>query len=222
MEYTVSEILSMLYKRMWIIMICVILWSFGTYGITKLFIDERYAASVSMYAAPINSGTDIYASLNMLNYAKQVVNTYIEILCTNAFLNSVAKESRLNYSVNELKKMITIKVVGNTEIFRVQVVTKDPKESLLLANTVARLAPRKILEIRNVDAVKIVDPAVIPEIPSSPNILLNTVAGFAVGLFSGILLAFISGIFDKRIKDEDDLLKRYSVPLLGVVPTIEG
>ncbi len=222
MEYTVSEILSMLTKRLWIIVICIILGTLGTFAVTKLLIDEKYTASVSMYAAPISNSTDIYASLNMLNYAKQAVNTYIEILRTNAFLNSVAKESRLDYSVTELKKMIAIKVVGNTEIFRVQVVTKDPKEALLLANTVAKLAPRRIIEIRNVDIVKIVDPAVMPKIPSSPNITLNILAGFALGLFFGALLAFILGVFDKRIKDENDLSKRYNLPLLGIVPTIEG
>lgn len=221
MEFKISELVSMLIKRLWILLLCIVLGTAGAFAAAKLFVDEKYTSSVSMYVAPGNSDTDIYASLNFLNYAKQVVNTYIEILRTNAFLDSAAKASGLDYSAAELKKMVAINVVNNTEIFRVRVTTTDPEESLLLADTIARLAPRKIIEIKNADAVKVVDPAILPAKPSSPNLLLSSAMGFALGLLLGAIITVMLELLDKRIKDEEDLLKRYSVPLLGTVPMME-
>jgi polysaccharide biosynthesis transport protein len=221
MGFTLSEIFSMLIKRIWIIILCIILGTVGIFTVTKFLIDEKYTASVSMYVAPNNGNIDLIASLNELNYAQKVVNTYIEILKTDSFMSSVEKSSGLGYSAGSLKKMIEISPVRDTEIFRVQVTTTDPNDSLLLANTIARLTPDKIMKIKDADVVRVVDPATLPEKPSSPNILLNTTIGFTLGLIIGVMAAFILEMLDKRIKDEDDLLKHYDVPILGVIPMIE-
>lgn len=221
MEFTLSEIFSMIMKRFWIIVLCIILGTAGTFAVTRFLIDEKFTASVSMYVVPNNGGTDLIASLNELNYAQKVVNTYIEILKTDSFMNSVAKVSDLRYSSTELKKMVAMSPINDTEIFRVQVTATDPGESLLLANTIARLAPEKLIEIKDADAVRVVDPATLPENPSSPDILLNTAIGFILGLVVGLMTALIIEMLDKRVKDEDDLIKHYNAPVLGVIPIIE-
>ena len=221
MELSLSEIFSILMKRIWLIAICLILGTAVTFAVTEYFIDEEYTASVSMYAAPNNQDVDVYASLSELNYAQQVVNTYIEILKTKTFMESVARVSGLGYSIDDLEKMVEINAVNETEIFEVQVTSTDPEASFLLANTIAKLAPQKIIEIKDTDAVRIVDPAKLPTEPSAPNVLLNTIIGFALGLVIGIMIAFLLEMLDKRVKDEDDILKHYEVPILGMVPIIK-
>ncbi len=220
-EYSLSDIFAILLKHLLIIVLCVALGTAGTFVVTKFIINEKYTASVSMYVAPKNDSVDMYTSLNELNYAQKVVNTYIEILKTNNFMNSVAKANNLDYTAKELNEMVVITPVNETEIFKIQVTTYDPKQSLLIANTIARLAPQKILEIKDADAVRVVDPATLPSQPSSPDLLKNTAIGFALGFMSGIMIAFVLNMLDKRVKDEDDLFKHYDVPILGVIPMIE-
>lgn len=220
-EYSLSEIVEILLKRVWIIVLCLILGTVGTFLVTKFVISEEYTATVSMYVAPNKDNVDVLASLNELNYAQEVVNTYIEILKTNNFMRSVSQASNLGYSVKELQEMVEMSAVNGTEIFQVQVTSNDPKESLKLANTFARLAPQKIIEIKDADAVRVVDPATLPLEPSAPNVLMNTAIGFAIGLIAGMMIAFVLEMMDKRVKDEDDLLKHYNVPILGLVPMIE-
>lgn len=221
-EYSLSEIFSILITRIWIIVLCMVIGTAGTFVITKYIIQEEYTASVSMYVAPNSGNVDLLASLNELNYAQEVVNTYIEILKTNIFMESVSKEADLGYSAGELNEMITIKAVNNTEIFQVQVTSNDPKESLKIANTIALLAPQKIIEIKDADAVRVVDPATLPLAPSAPNVLMNTAIGFLLGLMLGVMIVFVLNIIDKRIKDESDILNNYDVPILGMVPMIEN
>lgn len=221
MEFTISEIISILFKRIWLIAICVVLGTGGSFIVTKYVVDEEYTSSVSMYVAPNRDNPEIIASLNDLTYAQEVVNTYIVILKTNNFLDNVAKTSGRDYSIKELRKMIAINAVNGTEIFEIHVTSKDPVDSLILANTISKLAPQKIIEIKNADAVKEVDPATLPTEPSAPDVLMNTVIGFALGLVIGVMAVFLLEIIDKRVKDEDDLLKHYNVPILGIVPMIE-
>jgi len=220
MELSVSDIFSIIMKRVMLIALCIVLGTVSAYTITKHCIDKEYTTSVSMYVAPNNKDVDVYAALSDLNYAQKVVNTYIEILKTNTFLESVAITSGLRYSVKDIEESIDIAALNETEIFEVRVTTNDPEESFILANTIAKLAPEKIIEIKNADDVKVVDPAILPTEPSAPNVLQNTVIGFALGLVLGVILAFLLELLDKRVKDEDDLLKHYNVPILGKVPKI--
>ena len=222
LEYSLSEILEILIKRIWVIILCTVLFAGGAFLVTKYVVPEKYTSSVSMYVLPNSNNTNIIASLSELNYAQEIVNTYIEILKTDVFLKSVGAASGLEYTPVELSNMIEMKAVNNTEIFEVIITTLDPKESLLIANTISVLAPRKIIEIKNADDVKVVDPATLPTSPSGPNVVKNTAIGLVLGLMLGVMLAFIINIFDKRVKDEDDLAKRYSVPVLGSVPVIKG
>lgn len=220
-EYSLSEIFSIIIKRIWIILICAALLTGGVFIISKYVIEEQYTASVSMYAVPKTDNDDPYASLNELYYSQAKINTYIEILGTNAFYRSLSKISGLKYSAGELKEMVKMNGVKGTEIFQILVTTKNPDDSFTLARSISSLAPQKIQEIENVDILKVVDPPIRPTVPSSPNAMLNTIIGLALGLLSGIVIVIILEKLDRRIKDEDDLLMNYNLPILGRVPKIE-
>jgi len=221
-EYSLSEIFSILIKRAWIIVLCVVIATAGAFIVTKFVIDEKYTSSVSMYVAPNSNNVDVLASLSELNYAQEVVNTYIEILKTNSFMTSVAYASGLGYSQKDLAEMVEINAVNDTEIFMVTITTEDADHSLKLANTIAQMAPQKIIEIKDADAVRVVDPAVLPIEPSSPNVLKNTAIGLALGLMAGVMLAFLLEMLDKRVKSEDELVRRYNLPVLGSVPRFDN
>ena len=76
-----------------------------------------------------------------------------------------------------------------------------------------------IQESGRVEEVAIVKPAVIPEKPFNiPSKIVIVMTGLALGLIIGVVLAFMSEMFDTSmgtIEDVEDLLK---VPVLGLIP----
>jgi polysaccharide biosynthesis transport protein len=66
--------------------------------------------------------------------------------------------------------------------------------------------------------VQIAQAATVPESPSSPKIVRNTLLGALLGLLLGLGLAFLLGRFHRRIREPDELEAIYRLPLLGVVP----
>lgn len=221
MEYTINELFAILLKRKWVIVLLTILFTTGAFTASEFLLKKVYTASVSLYVAADKERTDPYAKMNDLNYAQEVIGTYIVILGTNNFLDKVSSESRLGYSTQELRKMISMNSVNGTEVFEIHVTAHKPEDSYLLARTIARLAPKKIIEIKNADAVKVVDSPVMPGEPSAPNVFLNTAIGFMSGLLLGGMLVLLLEMLDKRIKGEDDFRKHYTVPILGKVPLVE-
>jgi tyrosine-protein kinase Etk/Wzc len=80
-----------------------------------------------------------------------------------------------------------------------------------------------IQESSKVEEVSIVKPAVPPDKPSNiPSKLIVVGTGLIMGLIIGIVFAFLAEIFDTsmgRIEDVEELLQ---VPVLGVIPFLEG
>ena len=80
-----------------------------------------------------------------------------------------------------------------------------------------------IQESSKVEEVTLVRPAVPPAQPSNvPPRLLIVATGLAMGLIIGVVFAFLAEVFDTsmgRIEDVEELLQ---VPVLGVIPHLEG
>jgi succinoglycan biosynthesis transport protein ExoP len=80
-----------------------------------------------------------------------------------------------------------------------------------------------IEESSKVEEVSIVKPAVPPSEPANlPPKLIIVSTGLIIGLIIGVVFAFMAEIFDTsmgRIEDVEDLMQ---VPVLGVVPYLEG
>lgn len=203
-EYSLAEIFYVLARRLWIIVICIVIGTVGAFLLSKYVMSEVYTTSLSMYVAPNQGDIDKVVSINDLDYAQQVANTYVEILKTNAFLTDVIVQSGLDYSVKDLKSMVNIKIIENTEIFTVKVNSNNARDSLIIAETISLLAPQKINEIVEVSTIKVVDPAVLPLKPSAPNIMINTIIGLILGVILSIMIIFISDISENRIKYERD------------------
>ena len=66
----------------------------------------------------------------------------------------------------------------------------------------------------------IVDPAIRPGAPYSPNAPLNLAIGAALGLLLGLGAAFAIEFLDDTIKTPEDVLDKLRTPLLGLVPRI--
>lgn len=73
-----------------------------------------------------------------------------------------------------------------------------------------------------VNNIAIVDPADVPQIPSSPRTLLNLLISILAGLGIGSALAFAREQLDETIADPGELERRLGLPLLGSVPMIEN
>ncbi len=66
--------------------------------------------------------------------------------------------------------------------------------------------------------IQIVDSARPPIVPSKPRIARNLLLGLLAGFFGGIGVAFIQEYLDNTIKNPDELVERFHIPVLGLIP----
>jgi capsular exopolysaccharide synthesis family protein len=84
----------------------------------------------------------------------------------------------------------------------------------------SRLKEAEIAEAVEDASVQVVDSAVTPLAPSSPQPLINLAAGLAVGLMFGVAVACIREYRDRSVHSRRDVLVATGVPVLGLIPRL--
>ena len=70
--------------------------------------------------------------------------------------------------------------------------------------------------------IKIIDPALIPSTPFSPNKKRNIILSVILGLFIGTGLAFFVDYMDNTVKGPEEVEKLVGLPSLGVIPALSA
>lgn len=217
-EFDLREMFKVLLKRAWIVVLCAVIVGAAVLAYTVNFVTPQYTANVTIYVNN-NSGRDnTYISSADLAVALRLVSTYVNIIQSNTVLDKVIEETGLMLTTNQVRSMISAEVVGETEMFSVTVTTPNPQMSADLANAIAAVAPGEIAEIIEGSSAKIIDYARVPTGRSSPNYATNTVLGAFVGAVLAIVVILVQNMMDLRVRNEEELVKICSVPVLGVIP----
>ena len=221
-EIDLRELFKLLLKRAWIIVLCAVVLGAGVLAYTVNFVTPQYEASVTMYVNNISNKDDSYVSSADLAVALKLVTTYVNIIQSDRVLDKVIKETGLALSANQVRGMISAEVVGETEMFNVAVTTPNPQMSADIANAIADVAPEEIAEIIEGSSAKIIDYARVPSGRSSPSYSMSTILGALIGAVLAVIVIVVYNMLDVRVKNEEDLAKICTVPVLGVIPDLSN
>ena len=214
-----ESIIDMMIRRWWIIAIATIAMSIAAFTYTEVFVDPIYSSDGFLYVnAQKTQSSDI--STGSLSASQQLVSTYKEILSRRTFLSQVTADLDEKYTINDLKKMVTLQPVNDTEILQVSVIGKVPEDTSLICHSILVHATTELKRVVNAGSVKILDDSQIPQAPISPSVKKNTLVGFLLGFIIGSLIVLLLELFDTRIKSSADIVERYDEPLLGEIPVL--
>jgi polysaccharide chain length determinant protein (PEP-CTERM system associated) len=106
-----------------------------------------------------------------------------------------------------------------TQLTRDYSTIENTYKALLLKSQDAKVAAN--LEQQQVgESFKIVDPARMPERPSSPDRFRLNALGILAGLLTGVALVALLEYRDSTLRTEDDVLVALSLPVVALVPTM--
>lgn len=128
-----------------------------------------------------------------------------------------SNKTKYQLSVDELKSMVTISSQQNSQVFSINVKSKDPKLAADVANEVADVFKDKIGGFMKINNVSIIDSAKANKKPVSPNTKLFTLAGLV--FISGLtfLYMLIKELADTTIKSPDEVSQLFGMTNLGVI-----
>lgn len=223
LDIDLLKLLGALWRKAWAIILATAIFGGIALGYTSFFVTPLYKSEVLMYVNSSNislGGAKVSITQGELNAAQSLIKTYIVILNTRTTLNEVIAQSNVNYSYEQLKKMISAQSVNSTEVFSVEVTSPNPSEAERVANTIGLVLPEKIASIIEGSSVRIVDYAVVPSHRSSPSLTRNTLVGAILGFILSCAVIVIQELMDEQIHSSDYLIQTYNIPVLAVIPDL--
>ena len=226
MEEVVSlqEITLVLKKRMLLIFSMMILGVVALAGVTFFLITPKYETDTQLV---VQSNQETLTNANLqsdLTGNVMMVNTYKDLIKSDVVLDQVSlqltKENGIQYTSNELNKMISVTQSQNSQMISIRVISINAKEAMEIANKTAMIFKEKAVEILKVDKVSIISPAKLQTTPVSPNKKLNLLIGAVIGLLLGFLIVFLLEFLDKTVKDTKFIENDLDLPLLGEVSVL--
>lgn len=128
-----------------------------------------------------------------------------------------SNKTKYQLSVDELKSMVTISSQQNSQVFSINVKSKDPKLAADVANEVADVFKDKIGGFMKINNVSIIDSAKANKKPVSPNTKLFTLTGLVVLGGLTFLYMLIKELADTTIKSPDEVSQLFGLTNLGVI-----
>ena len=220
--FDLGRIFRVLWDHIFVILLMGALFAAAMFFYARIFVTPRYEANALFYVnnSSISLSSAVRISSGELNAASELVDTYVAILQSRANMEQVIAESGVNYSYEQLRKMVSATAVNSTGLFRITVNSANPEEARTLANTIAVILPEKISDIVANSSVVVVDYAVTPRSRVSPNYIRYAEIGFLLGVILSGAVVFLIDFLDTVIHEQDYLINHFQAPVLATIPDL--
>ncbi len=214
-----QDLFSLLWKNVILIAAITILLTAIVGLYTKYMIPKMYSSETTLRVA-INPDSINYTDLQA---SQKLVATYAIYATSQLVLTPVIEDKDLNLDMtyNQLKNSISVTSVNSTDVIAIKVTLTDSNLAAAVANKVSEEFQKVILAQMKIDTLTTIDPAVVNKTAVSPNLKLNVVIGFVLGLMISVGFVLMKSFLDRTIKNEEDVEKYLNVPVLGLVPVLD-
>lgn len=231
-EVDMGRLLRVVARRLWLVATVALLCAAIVFTGTLFLVTPKYQSAAMIYVNNSNFSVDrAVATLtsDAIYSARDIVETYMVILYARETLNGVLEQAGIDEDVDEFRERLNVEVadmisaerINGTEIFRVVVTGENPAETERIADAIAVVLPARISEIMAGTSAKIVDAAVIPSSPSSPDIMNSTFLGGLIGLFAALGFIIMREIYDTRIRSDEVLAQYEGIAILSRIPNLD-
>ncbi len=227
MEIDIAKIFRILLQGWKWIVATVVVFLAATFVYTQFFATPMYKSTSVIYIRPGESGT---TTMTAVNVARDMVPTYRALIDSDQVMNNVKQSledpargelPHYRYTVSQLRAMKSVTAVEDTEVVKITVTCADPHDAQLIADQIVASAEPTITGAIKASAFDIIDFANLPGKPSSPNLKKNLVIALLAALVVSCGVLILVELLDRRIKDQRTLTETLSVPVLGVIPSMD-
>ena len=156
-------------------------------------------------------------TLNDITVSQKLVATYSEIVKSKLVLEQVIDNLSLDTTTEKLSKRVTVSAVEDTEIIKITVEDADRDTAAKIANKIAEVFSKEIVNIYQLHNVSTIDIAPVPDKQSNNTTIRDSAIALLISVFGVAAIAFVIYYFDDTIKYSEDLEKKVNLPIAGKI-----
>lgn len=219
MEIDLLEIARLLWRKAWIIILCLVVGAGIAGGYTKFLVTPQYTASSMIYV--LGESTSI-TSIADVQVGTELTGDFTTLAKSRPALEGVIDELDLDMNYEELSQIVTIENLTDTHILKISATDPDPEMAKEISNAMAQSTAETIASVMATEKPSIAEKAITPKAPSSPNVMKNLMLGGLLGMILAIAVIVVRFLMDDTIKTEEDVKKYLGLNTLASLPVEKG
>ena len=223
MEIDLIELLHVLLRKWWLILIVALVGFAASVGYTKFMVTPMYQSQAMLYVLP---NTTSVTSVTDLQIGMAITGDF-EVIATSKpvidkAIQTIQVEEGLKLKRSDIQGMVMVENMEDTRILVIKATSADPKKACMVANAMAEATAVRMAEITKKDPPTTVEMAEVAKSPISPSMTKNAALGFLLGavLVCGVLV--VQFLLNDNIKTEEDVEKYLGESTLVSIPLIRA
>ena len=217
-EIDLLELFLELKKRLWIILLAVVLGAGAAGAFSYFTLTPQYTSTAMMY---VLSKETTLTSLADLQIGSQLTKDYTVVVTSRPVLEEVIETLGLDMSYRSLRGKIEIKNPTDTRILSISVTDADPHLAKTLVDQLANTSSSYIGDIMEMVPPKVIEDGEVSAVPVSPNNKKNAMLGGLAGAFLVCAVIVLGTILNDTVRTEEDINHYLGVSVLASVPKRE-
>lgn len=214
--------------------------------ITGLVLKKEYSSSIRFYVINVNTTQDFEQSA-LVTVKEQLSKEYIQIILSDVMINPLAEKLKteygLDYTPNQIKKMISASTLTDIGMFDIKISNNDKEHAYIIAKAMSEMAPAIVKNVKKpwiaemqegsdnassdiqeqkeyAECISVLNHPKKATTHDSPSLVTNVALAAMVAAIAAYAIYFVIALMDTVIKTEDDLKKiAKKYPIIGVIPS---
>lgn len=222
-EISLQELFFILRKRLWMIILLIVIGIVAA-GLVSFYVlkPEYQTFTTLMVGKPKDYQVENKIEYNDLLLNQRLVHTYGVLVQSRDVSDKVIENLGLDMSFDTFSNKVSVNLVKDTEIIKIQVTDNDPVLATDIANETAAVFMDSVKKFMKVENVQVIDEAQVPKNPIKPRPMLNIAIAGVLGLMFGIFLVFLLEYLDNTIKTPKDVEKYLQLSVIGAIPKVKN
>lgn len=220
-EIDLKELAKAVISKWYIILLVGIIAASAMFAYTKVVVTPMYTSSTQVYI--LNKPETSNLTTSDLAFATYLAKDYQKLIVSQPVLKEVITILNLNMTTKTLASSVSVTLLEDTRILQIDVVNSSPHLAKEIADTLRDAVNAKTKDVMGgIEAINAIDEATLPVVPSSPNVIKNTLIGFIGGAGIVMLIVIILFLMDDTIKSNEDVEKYLGISVLASIPMEKG
>ncbi|MFD2413511.1 Wzz/FepE/Etk N-terminal domain-containing protein [Paenibacillus rhizoplanae] len=222
MEKTILDYINLIKKKLWLIMVFVLISCATTFYVSKNFVAPVYSASGQLL---VNNVVNVPESnnLNALNFSLNLIESYKEIMKSPTLMKSViAEHPEFGLTAGQLAAKLQIKSSEKSQVINLSVEDKDYGTAATIVNAVSQTFIRSLPALMNLNNVTFLTPADLAAQPQPVNggVTMNILISFVVSLMAAVGIILLMETLNGTLRNEKEAEFELGLPVIASIPAI--
>lgn len=212
-EFDLLQMLSYLMKRVWIILLAMVVFAAASYVVSKRNEVPQYTASCRVFVNREGAGSTYNEQLYALYLRKDC-----EVILTGRNVAAqIVENLGIKVSPDVVSKKIIVAAADDTHVLELTYTDTNPKRAAAILNELCEVGAEELKRHITDASVTVMYYADVPVIPTGGTVFRDTVLGAAVGLVLAAAVLIVIFLLDDTIRSEDDVERYLGLSTLTAV-----